>query len=115
MLQMAGYETTIHSENYLPDALSRDKQLAVYRILQEQCTNIVKYAKGDSVDITLESLPDFFRLVIKDNGAGMLPDQVNEGIGLKNIDSRIGVFDGKMKIITAPGEGFQLTVLIPAD
>ncbi|MBK6827815.1 MAG: PAS domain S-box protein [Chitinophagaceae bacterium] len=113
MLQMAGYQVTIKSANYQPGSLSQEKQLAVYRVLQEQCTNIVKYAKGTEVGITLEHIPDFFRLSVKDNGVGMLPDQVNEGIGLKNIDSRIGVFDGTMKIITAPEEGFEMIVTIP--
>ena len=113
MLQMAGYQVTINSTNYQAAALSPEKQLAVYRVLQEQCTNIVKYAKGNEVGITLENVPDFFRLSVKDNGVGMLPDQVNEGIGLKNIDSRIGVFDGTMKIRTAPGEGFEMVVTLP--
>ncbi len=113
MLQIAGYQVTINSTNYQAAALSPEKQLAVYRVLQEQCTNIVKYAKGDEVGITLENVPDFFRLSVKDNGVGMLPDQVNEGIGLKNIDSRIGVFDGTMKIRTAPGEGFEMVVTLP--
>lgn len=113
MLQIAGYQVTINSTNYQAAALSPEKQLAVYRVLQEQCTNIVKYAKGNEVGITLENVPDFFRLSVKDNGVGMLPDQVNEGIGLKNIDSRIGVFDGTMKIRTAPGEGFEMVVTLP--
>ena len=113
MLHISGYQTHVDTSNYQPGILSQEKQLAVYRILQEQCTNIVKYAKGDRVEIKLESLPDSFVLSVKDNGVGMLPDQVNEGIGLKNIDSRIGVFEGNMKIRTAPGEGFELIVTIP--
>ena len=39
--------------------------------------------------------------------------KVTSGIGLRNIKSRLVVFDGEMKIVTEPGKGFALEVEIP--
>ena len=113
MLHTAGYKTEIIRRNYMPGMLDAEKQLALYRILQEQCTNIVKYSEGSEVTFGLESKGNLFRLNIKDNGKGMAEDKVHEGIGLRNIASRLDVFGGSLHIETAPGKGFNLIIEIP--
>ena len=55
----------------------------------------------------------YIRLKIEDNGKGMEKDKTIKGIGLRNINSRLSVFNGKMNINTSPGKGFALEIEIP--
>lgn len=92
--------------------LSKDVTLMIYRIVQEQLNNIVKYAKATAISISLETKNDI-TLIIQDNGIGFNPDQKVKGIGLKNIQSRIEFYAGELKIKSAPGKGCSLMIKIP--
>jgi signal transduction histidine kinase len=50
--------------------VSNDVQLTLYRILQEQFNNILKYANASSVFISVRHNQDNIQLTIKDDGAG---------------------------------------------
>jgi len=85
--------------------------LNVYRIIQEQLKNIVKYASATNVWIKLEKLNGVLHLVISDNGIGFDPhSRRSGGIGLTNIASRAETFNGAVDIISAPGHGCTLKV-----
>jgi len=100
----------------LQEKLLNDKQkLAIYRITQEQCTNIVKYAKATEVNIFLGTVGNVFKMVIADNGEGMKMNKKTGGIGLRNIKGRLSIFNGTATINSAPGEGFVLTIGIPLN
>lgn len=103
----------VNSNNFDESVLKDAQKLAVYRIVQEQCTNIVKYAKASEVRIKLQTKAGSFLMTIADNGKGMKSDQQSEGIGLRNIKGRLSVFNGAYTVNTAPGEGFQLIVAFP--
>lgn len=115
MLHPAGLKTNIINENYDEEKLDKEQKLAVYRIVQEQCTNIIKYAKASTVDFSLFTTEQFFAMQIGDDGVGMEAAGVPEGIGLKNITSRLSVFGGKLQIDTMPGKGFRLNIQIPLN
>lgn len=89
------------------------KELMLYRIVQEQLNNIVKYAQASEVGITVKTENDLLFLSIADNGRGFDPEKKAKGIGLKNINSRVSYYDGKMNIRSAPGQGCALEVWIP--
>jgi signal transduction histidine kinase len=82
--------------------------LLVYRVVQEQLTNITKYSGANKVDINLSASGDVVNIEIIDNGKGFDPERVKNGIGLRNIQSRLQVYKGKMKISSAPGNGCTL-------
>ena len=88
-------------------------QLMIYRIIQEQLTNITKYAGATEVSISLWAEKSMLRINISDNGAGFDLTKKSKGIGLRNIKNRAEVHGGKMKIITAPGKGCSLNISIP--
>lgn len=52
-------------------------------------------------------------MVIADDGKGMATAKKATGIGLKNIKGRINILNGTSEIITNPGKGFALEILIP--
>ena len=113
MLKNAGIQSYINAESLNEQWLSDEMKLALYRVAQEQCTNIIKYAGAEQVIISLATKKDNFFMRIADDGHGTDPKKVTHGIGLKNISSRLGVFSGTISIDTAPGQGFALEIEIP--
>ncbi len=113
MLQNAGITIRIDHKNFDELLLTNEQKLAAYRIVQEQCNNILKYANAKKVVFLLHTSDISFLLIIKDNGQGMEPGRQHDGIGLQNIKSRVNVFNGHVNITTKPGAGFMLSVEIP--
>ena len=100
-------------EDYDALQIDKNKELMIYRIVQEQLNNILKYAKATEVTIRLQQQDDNLILFIRDNGVGFDIHQQGNGIGLKNINSRVNFYSGKMHLASAPGEGCTLEVSIP--
>lgn len=113
MLQPAGIKTFIYHEDFSESLLTSEQKLAVYRIIQEQCTNIVKYAKAQNVVFSIATTGNRFNMEIIDDGIGMDMKRISTGIGLKNIASRLSIFDGKVDIQSSPGKGFTLSIEMP--
>lgn len=87
--------------------------LTFYRIIQEQLNNILKYAKASKASINFDISKDSYQLIISDNGIGMEPEKKYEGIGLRNIASRVELHSGNMEIISAPRHRCTLKIEIP--
>ena len=114
MLEVNGIKSITHFENYDFTLIPKEKKVALYRIVQELFTNVIKYAEATEVNIYLLTANEkVLSMRVADNGKGMDQKKVTSGIGLRNIKSRLVVFDGEMKIVTEPGKGFALEVEIP--
>ncbi len=113
MLEIDGVKVLIDTSKYDDHVLSQDNKIAIYRIAQEQCTNIVKYAAASIVNISISNTGRLFKMTIVDDGSGMDLSKSTQGIGLRNINSRLSVLKGKASIITAPGKGFILEIEFP--
>jgi signal transduction histidine kinase len=88
-------------------------QVTLFRIIQEQVKNIIKYSEAQQVSLQLWAAEEQVHLLIEDDGVGFAPGQVSWGIGLTNIYDRARLFNGKVEIDTAPGKGCRLRVAIP--
>jgi two-component system sensor histidine kinase UhpB len=109
-------EIQLHS--YINDSvvekLSAEQQLMVYRIIQEQSNNILKYAETDEAIISLKEANNQVELIISDNGVGFDKSQQKaNGIGFINIFNRVDAYNGKVEIITSPGNGCTLIINFP--
>lgn len=93
--------------------LKDDIQLALYRILQEQFSNILKYAHAKNVLIRIEKKEEQIKLLIKDDGVGFKMTKESTGIGLENIRRRANVLDGTATILSSPKKGCEVIVEIP--
>lgn len=113
MLRTGGMDVYINTEHLEESLLYDDQKLAIYRIMQEQCTNILKYASASLVNILLATSEDQFKMKIEDDGKGMDPSELSTGIGLKNIKGRLSIFNGTAVIQTEKDKGFILEVTIP--
>ncbi len=95
------------------ELLSPGKKITIFRIVQEQLKNILKYSGATQVDIYLHCRGGNAQVVIKDNGIGFDPKQTHRGIGLSNIHDRTRFYNGTVDIQSSPGHGCTLTVTIP--
>lgn len=85
-------------------------KLTIYRIVQEQMNNILKYAEATKIAIVIKVKGKKLILTITDNGRGFDFSRKRKGIGINNIINRADVFNGRVDIKTAPGEGCVLEV-----
>jgi signal transduction histidine kinase len=96
---------------------SKDKNLNIYRIVQEVLGNAVKHSGAESVSLLVRTLDEkHFKIIVSDDGAGFdLKSALKKKkhFGLKNIQSRAESLGGKTLFISAPGDGCQVTVTIP--
>ena len=96
--------------------LSNDQKLMLFRIVQEQTNNIIKYAGAKSVQIMINEANNMVRLVISDDGVGFdTSDGSSKGIGFINIISRADVYNGKVDVVSSPGNGCTLEICFPVD
>lgn len=94
------------NENSTSDKL----KLGIYRIVQEQFNNILKYSKATTVHLSIAHENGKVLLNIKDNGIGFDQAKKTDGVGLLNIKTRASIFNGKVKVISSPGNGCELMV-----
>jgi PAS domain S-box-containing protein len=113
MLRRAGIHVITDSAQLREELLAEDHKLVIYRIAQEQCTNIIKHAQAGLVYFSLNTVAGMFRMIIFDNGKGVKTGAKTEGIGLRNIRNRLSIFNGTANIRTNPGKGFALEIEIP--
>ena len=88
-------------------------KMNLYRIFQEALQNINKYADATTIRIVIAKSETGISIQIFDNGKGFNVTQTKKGIGLKNINTRVGYYAGEMKVVSAPGKGCTLEVFIP--
>lgn len=88
-------------------------QLAVLRIVQEQCNNILKHANASEASINLVIDDQKILLLINDNGSGFDTVNTKKGLGLNNIFNRTAYYNGSIQLISSSGNGCSLQVRIP--
>jgi PAS domain S-box-containing protein len=95
--------------------LSEEKKVAIYRIVQEEMSNIIRHSRAKNIRVNIMQNNSGVILYIFDDGIGFDLKQVPKGMGLAGIHSRTKAFKGMVDIVTAPGKGCSVTVLIPYD
>lgn len=88
-------------------------KINIYRIVQETLQNIVKYANASFVKLELINENGMIYLYVEDNGKGFNINKVREGIGLKNIRSRVKRLKGALEIKSVLDEGTIIQISIP--
>ena len=106
-------EANMDTSEFSEELLDAPRKLTIYRIVQEQFTNIIKHAKGSCVQLKLTTNGEDFTMVVEDNGRGMDPLKTKKGIGLKNMEARLRLFNGYLNVVTHPAQGFALKITLP--
>ena len=90
-------------------------ETALYRVVQESLTNIVKHAAARSVSVSLARRESGVAAVIEDDGAGFDPRAVREdGVGLLGMRERLALLDGRLEVESRPGAGTTIVAEVPA-
>lgn len=96
------------------DQLRPEAALAMYRIVQELCSNCMKHAEATELTLSVSTESQSIRMLYSDNGKGCsMKERTGYGIGLSNIESRALLLNGTVQFISAPGDGFWCSIVIP--
>jgi len=94
--------------------LPKDVSLGLLRIFQELLQNTIKHAGASEVKVTVEYHMDRIRLQYSDNGKGLNSEEKkSDGIGMKNIESRIQAMDGIIQLNKTNAKGFEAEIEVP--
>ena len=99
----------------LPEGrLPAEVETALYRIVQESLTNIVKHARASRVSVVLTSKDDSVSVVVEDDGVGFEPGRERDGgLGVLGMRERVGLLGGRLTIESRPGAGTTFVAEVP--
>lgn len=96
----------------LPD----QKEMVVFRMVQEALHNALKHSKASELWVEMVYEPALLKLSVCDNGVGFtsaFQNPATTGIGLKSIRNRATLLGGKVSINSTPGKGTSINLEIP--
>jgi len=93
----------------------QELQTTIYRIIQEQLTNVVKYAHATSVKVIIAGTQNDIAIEVQDNGIGFDLKEKSKGNGITNMISRAETLGGSLKFETSPGNGCSMTAEFPLE
>ena len=93
--------------------MESELHLTLYRLAQEQLTNIMKYANAQNIDISLSADAAQLYFIVSDNGEGFDINEKRRGIGITNMQSRVEILNGTFQITSRIKEGTRMEVRIP--
>lgn len=93
----------------------RDRDTAVFRILQEALTNVARHANATRIDVALRTSDSELILTVRDNGVGIDMHKVasSDSLGLIGMQERAGALGGKLNVFKVKEGGTQVTVTMP--
>lgn len=90
-------------------------EVQMYRIIQEFTSNVIKHSNADKVAVYIRRYPKYLVLILSDNGQSFDYKMASKGMGLKNIESRIGSVKGIFKWKNKIGKESRLIINIPVQ
>jgi PAS domain S-box-containing protein len=104
---------TAFSYSMITESLPDHLKLNIYRIIQEQTNNILKYAEAKNVNICIKEKDKAINIMIEDNGKGFNMSRQRSGIGISNMINRIDSYNGRIVIKSSEGNGCKISISIP--
>ena len=88
---------------------------ALFRLLQEALSNVVRHARASVVEVTLAREPAGFRLAVRDDGIGLDRGTggAQRGMGLTGMADRVAAAGGRMSLDSRPGHGTTISITLP--
>jgi len=111
--ERAGLEVHVHAN--LPERrLPGEVETALYRLVQEALTNVLKHAEAHAVSILLSLQDGAVRALVEDDGRGFTPGESRtDALGLLGMQERLSFLGGELTIESRPGAGTTVRALLP--
>lgn len=97
--------------------LTTEQELTAFRVIQEGLQNVYRHGRATRTWVRIEVERDFLVVQVRDNGQGFRIENVQAsasgGAGLTGMRERAEQIGGRLTIVSAPGEGTVVTLLIP--
>ncbi len=106
------FEVKVEAINF-DTRLEESKEIFVYRIIQEAMNNIIKHAAAKRVLIQMSESADQYHFIIEDDGKGFDPLEMESGLGLRSIQSRVEFLQGDLDIDTKLQVGTTISFSLP--
>jgi signal transduction histidine kinase len=119
LLDERGRRTSVvthFSVENVPGKLDPEIQTTCFRIAQEAITNAMRHAAATEIEVDLRCENGKLRLLIRDNGGGFDVEAIREqtaGLGLIGITERAALVSGRARVISSPGMGTTIAVVLP--
>ena len=110
----AGIECDLHIGEGL-ERLSADLEIALYRLVQESVSNIVKHSRAKRIELSLDRTEQGLRLVVGDDGVGIADLERAKRLshGLAGMMHRIRSVGGTFDVRSGAGQGTRIEVFVP--
>lgn len=115
ILQNSGQFKTSFKKIGEPFKQDSQKEMVVYRMLQESLNNAIKHSKAQNIDVVLSYDASLFTLTIADDGIGFDTTDLQQplpGMGFKSMQSRAGLIGGKLSITSFPQKGTTVCITL---
>jgi signal transduction histidine kinase len=105
-------ETAREANTEVP-RLTPEIESAVYRLVQEALTNVVKHADATTVQVTLIENANMLSVSVCDDGRGFSETSATDGFGLLGMRERVGLVGGTLEVRSGPGSGTMVSATLP--
>lgn len=120
--EQCGTEIDFHCDDPRLDEVPGEIGTAIYRVVQEALTNIVKHAgRPSNVSVIVRRAEAMLQVIVEDNGCGFdaaaqgAKAGTQHGLGLDGMRERLGLIGGTLEVESAPGGGTTLFARIALD
>jgi signal transduction histidine kinase len=104
----------VEVEARLDERLPTEVETALYRIVQEALTNVVKHADARAVSVVLARTDGAITAVVEDDGRGFDTGARTEGLGLAGMRERLALLGGRLKLESSTASGTTLVAEVPS-
>jgi signal transduction histidine kinase len=114
-MQLLEKTGTVTTHLYVQGAVKKldpQKELILFRIVQETLHNVIKHANATSISVNADFSNSLFKLTVADNGSGFETDRQSSGSGLCNMQSRCHLISAEMKINSGKS-GTEIIISLP--
>ncbi|MEW6701882.1 MAG: PAS domain S-box protein, partial [Bacteroidota bacterium] len=106
------FKSEINSFNF-----SDERNIALFRIIQEAITNVLRHAEATIIDVTISQFNTNLEIIISDNGKGMAESKevITNSMGILGMKERAIFLNGKLKIDTIKNKGTTIHLSVPFE
>ena len=110
-----GLEIAFSAER-VPEGLSRQVAVCLYRVLQEALQNAIKHSGMRRIEVTLRGGANEIELAVRDCGAGFdVATTQGRGLGLTSMQERVRAVNGRLTILSEPQRGTAIVASVPVQ